>query len=712
MNQIFRLSCCLIAAILAVPCLLFATPPHFEKPASDTIAPVLVCPANLTLTLHPGRCDTFYQYVLTVTDNEPGATLQQLTGTAPAGTTLNVGKTVNLFQATDAASNTATCVFSVRVKHPVVPLACPETLKVVLDSTCSFDLHYLDLLTGSGYGCPNNFTLEMDTLLPLGNGPWIKPIHTVKERLSLLSYRVTDAGTDSQCTGHIQLQDGTPPKVTCQDIITSAFIGYNHPDQYAYPIAKDNCTNPIITYKMDFSDSIVQGSCTTAYYRKIIRTWSVPDKKLNVSTCQQTITLQKHLIGEVQFPKDTSVNCNNASENPFVILNGKKYSTPSQSAFFKTIHQDSMWGGSCEGTQWIRRIWMVHDDCSGEECRDTQLIYIKDDVGPVIKCTRNLTINVTSVDGCTGVVDLPDVVIDDGCARAGSITAFWEDVQGAPDSLQGVLTIFPAYNPSLHDTLGVLDKSLHFPLGQTLVTYVAADPCGNIGTCSSRLTILDKIPPTAQCDTLLTVYLGKTGKAQVFAARFNTGSYDNCGDAKLLDYRVRRITGLGDCKPQSLYSTWANFCCSDIGDTITLAVRVYDLQLPTDTISPFRLVGQFGDCTARVQVLDSLPPLCSAMPEIASYCTTWKEDLKKIDPYQFTTCSTDSVLIEIDTSLLTDCGTGKIIRQVSVFDANGIRTSTWQRPSQAINNECLKSFENKMRPATRLVCSDARSPNL
>lgn len=103
-------------------------PPCCRQPARKTLgrhlAPVLTCPATLTITLGAGRCDTFFQYTVTLTDDEPGAMLTQLSGTSPAGAVLAVGKTVNLFHAADAAGTTATCVFSVRVKDPAVPLAC------------------------------------------------------------------------------------------------------------------------------------------------------------------------------------------------------------------------------------------------------------------------------------------------------------------------------------------------------------------------------------------------------------------------------------------------------------------------------------------------------------------------------------------------------------------------------------------------------------
>lgn len=702
MNPLFRLSALcgslLLAAIFS-PYSLTAAPASClpEKLLADTLAPVLTCPATLTITLSAGRCDTFFQYTVTLTDNEPGATMLQLTGTPPSGATMTIGKTVNLFQATDVAGNTSTCVFSVRVKHPAVPLACRDTLKVALDANCSFSVQYLDFLMGSGYGCTQNFTLEMDTLLPLGDGPWLPPLSTLQGRRSLLGYRVTDAGTASKCSGYLRLRDTIPPSLICQDVVSSSLHGASawnlagHKLSGAYPTASDNCID-ILYYNLISADSnLLEGGCAQVHY-KVLRTWTARDEQDNTASCSQVITLLNPDLDEVQFPTDYAVGClstiSNSISYPFVALNGENYTLHGSGFKFEVAYKDTLLGLPCEGAAVWQRTWTVKDNCTEKTRRDTHLFEIQDKSRVVVYCKILELLPAKSVDNCTAAIDLPDLYLDDICSRVASVTAFWADVQGTQDSLAGSLTTFPEQTAARRDTLGHFATIPDFPLGQTLVTFVATDPCGNTGTCVSRVSVLDKKPPTAVCDTLITVFLGKNGKAQLYADKFNTASYDNCtASPSSLEFRVHRADGAQNtCSPSPLYDSWARFCCVDLGDTVPVALRVYDIDFGTDTISANRFVGQYSDCTARVLVRDSLPPLCSPMPLINLTCTTWRDEFAQFDPHQFTSCSTDSVLVKIDSSQLTPCGEGKITRSISVFDAQGQHTGTCKQTVSVYSN--------------------------
>lgn len=172
-----------------------------------------------------------------------------------------------------------------------------------------------------------------------------------------------------------------------------------------------------------------------------------------------------------------------------------------------------MLSNPCEGSAVYRRIWTVQDLCAEKTLQYTQIIGIQDSEWVAVRCLPVVLLKAESVDGCTGTVDLPDMVMDDACTRVASATAFWSNAQGKKDSLIGTLTTFPLYNKWSRDTLGNFGIASHFPLGQTLVTFAATDPCGNTGTCVTRVSVLDNTPPTAACDTVVTVFLGKNGDA-------------------------------------------------------------------------------------------------------------------------------------------------------------------------------------------------------
>ncbi len=86
---------------------------------TDTEAPVITCPPNITLVSCTDIAATFT--APTVFDNCQGATIVQ-TGGLSSGALYPVGITTNTFVATDAAGNTSICSFTVSVNPPAIPL--------------------------------------------------------------------------------------------------------------------------------------------------------------------------------------------------------------------------------------------------------------------------------------------------------------------------------------------------------------------------------------------------------------------------------------------------------------------------------------------------------------------------------------------------------------------------------------------------------------
>ncbi|MBL0146586.1 MAG: HYR domain-containing protein [Chitinophagaceae bacterium] len=97
----------------------------------DTIAPVIVCNANITTTTGAGntQCGAVVTFTApTGTDNCSGAATAQTTGLA-SGSLFPVGVTTNTFVTTDASGNTATCSFTVTVTDDTPPLlTCPASI--------------------------------------------------------------------------------------------------------------------------------------------------------------------------------------------------------------------------------------------------------------------------------------------------------------------------------------------------------------------------------------------------------------------------------------------------------------------------------------------------------------------------------------------------------------------------------------------------------
>jgi hypothetical protein len=103
----------------------------FTVTVTDAQLPSITCPANISVSNTVGQCSATVTYTAPVgTDNCTGATTTQTSGLA-SGSSFPVGVTTNTFRATDAASNTATCSFTVTVNDAQLPsITCPANISV------------------------------------------------------------------------------------------------------------------------------------------------------------------------------------------------------------------------------------------------------------------------------------------------------------------------------------------------------------------------------------------------------------------------------------------------------------------------------------------------------------------------------------------------------------------------------------------------------
>jgi len=92
----------------------------------DGTPPVIACPSNIVTSATAGQCAATVVYSATVTDNCSSATV---TCSPSSGSSFNVGTTMVVCMATDAAGNTANCSFSVTVSDLQPPaITCPPNV--------------------------------------------------------------------------------------------------------------------------------------------------------------------------------------------------------------------------------------------------------------------------------------------------------------------------------------------------------------------------------------------------------------------------------------------------------------------------------------------------------------------------------------------------------------------------------------------------------
>jgi len=655
------------------------------SPSTDTIAPTITCPPSATLSLGFAQCDTAYSYTVTVSDDQPNPILIRLSGIVSGGI-FSVGATLNNWLVTDQAGNIATCSFTVTVQSPPAPnLICADLITVKLEQNCQASIDLNQALEGGPYGCLQSYLVEVDKTVPLGNGPWLAaPVFTVGDLGKTYQSRITNPISGNRCWGSLTVVDERKPLMSCPTIavpcavsnLAPAFLKDSLGLANGMPAFMDECGPVTVT----FTDLVSDLPCdsTTNLSGIVTRTWSATDGSGNNSTCQQTINRVRRFT-DITIPADISVSCAAPDVSlaktgePSVQAGTRKYLLATASyCELEATHTDTM-QAICDGTSLLLRTWKIRDLCKPLSAANpfirVQEITISNAPGPVFECPVQTSVVVTgNTLNCLGSVDLPDFVMTDACSQVTSIQAIWENATGT-DTLTGTLADFMGNNPALHDTLGVLGVMDSFPVGSNLIRYVATDQCGSVGTCEFTLQVWDNVPPVAHCDSLLLVAIGPDGQVALPAEVLDNGSMDSCS---LLEFRAHRQS-VGPC--QQANDQWYEkvmFCCSDIGDTIPVVLRVYDVALPAGTVVANYAPNQHSDCTTKIVLHDPLPPTCTAPANVTVTCKDFDPTLAAYGSMIVSaSCKVDSFATSSDTTQFSpSCQQGVLLRKFQTFDKN------------------------------------------
>jgi len=507
-----------------------------------------------------------------------------------------------------------------------------------------------------------------------------------------LTYRVVDNCSGNSCGGKIVVEDKWPPVVTCANITVSCAVPEHSPSYLkttlglaaAYPAVQENCIVHTLTWKdveHDLPcDTGFNGVSDLSAY--VVRSWQAQDAHNNFATCSQNIYIKRRHVGEVQFPLDTTLSCQNPNTDPsvtgvpFFSEFGKKLPLFPGAGFcqLNAVFADHTLP-VCDGTYKIIRTWTVYDWCqpSVPDINPkyyTQIIKVLDNAGPTFECPTEWIVG-TDPYTCCVTVNLPDLVMSDHCSRLHGITAkvtvrdFSTNDPIAVHTVGGSFVDFIGNNLWNPDTLALFGNTPCVPTGTHLVQYQADDDCGNTTTCSFNLVVQDQTPPSMACNEFTQVALGLDGKAQIFATTFDNGSKDNC--CALL-FEARRP--LGTCVGEfDDFGPSVEFCCTDAGDTIMVTMRATDCN------------GNTNACMVQVFVEDKVKPVCEPPAHTTVVCENFDPTLWA---YGMATgvdnCCLDTITATANYNAFDSiCNRGTIIRTFRVFDCAGNSSQCTQR---------------------------------
>jgi hypothetical protein len=323
----------------------------------------------------------------------------------------------------------------------------------------------------------------------------------------------------------------------------------------------------------------------------------------------------------------------------------------------------------------IMRTWKIIEWSCLKEQRTKdhlQMIEITDSKAPVITKLPDMTVS-TNADQCSATVALPAITATDNC----STTLSYSITGGS----------------SLISTNG---GNTNIAVGKDTVYYRVQDGCGNIAYDTVVITVVDKTPPVAICNTNIVVGLSTEKTTFVQSAAFNGGSYDECGPVTL---QIRRMDSL--CVGGSnIFGDKVGFCCEDIANGAMIVLRVKDAS------------GNTNDCMVNALVQDKVAPIISCPANRDVVCSTPFNPADLGSTFGRAT-ATDNCSVTLGertvSNTINQCQEGRIIREFTATDAGGRRATC----RQTINFDIRESFNKNSivwpKDTTIVGCGDPTS---
>ncbi|MBP7821385.1 MAG: T9SS type A sorting domain-containing protein [Saprospiraceae bacterium] len=691
---------------------------------------VLTCPASIVnLSTQGNDCDVdvanlplptyckALSWSYTITNNATGIvfdTEDGLTGTTYPVLDLPIGiYTVDL-TADDpcAALGTHECSYTVVVRPPIY---CNDLINIGLPDNCTIDITPDAVLedmcndTNTDYvGYEVTIGTTSSSIITNGHAGEIYD-YTARVFQDLDNDGIRDAGelVYNSCTGQIALQDFLAPQVICADATVmcgqATDIG-----SIAAPTATDNCSGinssrtsyyDVVTPGDGCSDADADGFGVTSTIR---RTWTFYDNSGNSSSCTQTITVRRPLLGiyagqttSIIFPSnrddvaglltsitgvgtnvngtaDDALNCAtivNGTNGPIIPasiagqpkiwidyppLTTATTKIPGAEDTVIDITVACMFGASpvdqvieaCGSTHKLIRVWTVMDWCNTNSVQvhsninSPQIIKIADVIAPTMSTIAPSSVIITpnSNYSCGANITLPPTVVTDNCNT----------------------TTVRISNP----TLGTLNSNggvfTNVPAGTYVFTYTATDACNNVSTQTVTVTVADNLEPIAVCEQDFVVSLTSAGTAIAYAQTFDDGSFDNCSATLTMSVKRNDVPG-------STFGPFVSFNCSDVGEIIPVTLLVSDGILT-------------NQCTVNVTVQDPFTPAFTYVP--ADITVNVGTDITNTtNTNGIATASDNCTNLTItyqDNGSVNNCGVGVITRSWRAFDGSNyiVRTQT------------------------------------
>jgi len=586
----------------------------FTVRVNDTQAPVITCPANITVNNTPGLCSNVNVAYppATATDNCAVATI---TYSKASGTSFNVGVTTVTATATDVNGNTATCQFTVTVKDnesPIFTYCPPNKTYINLTGDCenfvSWERPSLTFLFGPDVvdNCSSSANLNITETISdasvqsaiTNNYPY-NPHSLLNTTVAtsfpvgstVVTYVATDqSGNTAVCSFIVTIYDVEAPTVSNPgpQVLPSICVGATVPNYLSLVNVFDNCQSQLSVVQNPAPGTPIISLPGISNPPLDGQTFSVTITATNINplglsgSATFTVTLDDQQNPVPNIPGPTlppanstcgSLTLNAPSANDCGIT---IYGIPNTGMFvpFSSPPQYTFGIGS------FNVLW-TYIDAQNNISVQSQLVTVSADVTPpTILCPNDLTVFTPSI-GCTVVSNMTMTEVFN---ILNVVKGTYFDLCGVVSvtySLSGATTL--AKKPGNNNN--TVTEALN--LGLTSVTYYIKDAVGNETTCTTTITVKDNVAPilsgvpaniTVECNNVP----GVPGAGVVTAS-------DNCTASPVIVFTPTSTQG-GNPAFCSFYTyvitrTWLAIDGSGNTSQQIQTITVHDTSVPTFNVN-------------------------------------------------------------------------------------------------------------------------------
>ena len=529
----------------------------FDITVSDKEVPTITCPDDITVGTDMGVCDAVVSWDAPMfSDNCSDASI---TSTASSGDTFGLGTNTVTYTVTDDEGNTTDCSFNITVedREPPMVTGCPDDIVVSNDpGACSAVVSWE----------PPTFTdnCEILNIDSKPNPGSLFPIGTTN-----VVYEAIDAsGNITSCTFTVTVEDTEDPTLACPaDITVSNDDGEcGAVVNWTPPVPIDNCGAEITGNTHNPGDFFPVGTTTVTYT-------TVNSEGVEL-VCSFDVTVEDIEDPVLVCPADITVPFDNGACDAVVTWDISVLDN-CEAQITSSTHNS---GDAFEiGTTTVT---YTAEDAEGNTHICSFDVTVTDNEPPVIlNCPEDIVVAGPPGD-CVGpvVIAVPQFGIDFTDCQSTTITNSYNTTSSASDI---------------------------YPVGTTVITWIATDASGNSTTCEQAITVT----PTDFTDDVALV----TDKDVFVGAGFDNADFGDSDSIIIIDPGVPDNAVVNSILLDFFFRPEGNSCETHV------EVEVTD---PAGTVFPV-FVAPTGNCDGNDALFQFFLPVAS-VPSQSSGGGVWK----------------------------------------------------------------------------------------